>query len=279
MGRLIVHWSPLHGQAKTTSSMSAIALAMNHTSGESVCITTTQYGMSDLEGMFDNRMSTEKKKLVYQASGLNALIANIKRDRLTREDVEGSTMLTPFKNVEMLPGIELNKSLIPVEEMDQLIYKILTGVVKECYDWVFVDLAAGQSSQSMKFIEAADIVVVTLSQNSATWERYFEQYEEIADKKNVFYLIGGHLADSKHNLKNFARMYQDYGVNIKKVGGVPENVGYMDAISDGTVPGFFMMNSKATKNDENGDFISECTSSAIKLRTFARSVSEESERD
>lgn len=269
MGKLIVHWSPLHGQARTTASMGAVALAMNHITGERVCLTNTQYGLSDLEGMFDNRMTADKKQVIYQAAGLNALITNIKRDRLTKEDVKASVMPTLIKNVDLLPGVELRTRMSVDNETDMIIYKILTDTVKNCYDWTFVDLAAGYVPQSKDLIDAADIVVVTLSQNKAMWEMFFEKYKHIAEKDNVFFLIGGHNQKSTYNYKNFAKLYQDYNVNQKKVGVVPECIGYMDAISEGSVSNFFVMNRKVTKKDENFEFIQECVNTATKLKAFA----------
>lgn len=269
MGRLVVHWSPFHGQAKTTSSMSAVAMAMSHISNDRVCVSHTQYGMADLEGMFDSRPTIERKSLLYQAAGLNALIANIKRDRLTKEDVEGCTIGTMMKNVDLLPGIEVKEIYADHEETDLLVYKIFTESVKNCYDWVFVDLAAGNRKQSIKFMDAADVIVVTLSQNVATWEMFFEQYPEIATRPNVFYLIGGHKEESSFSSKNFSRMYQQYGTRLKSTGVVPDCVGYMDAISEGHVSHFFVMNVKASKREENSEFMRECMETAMKLRTFA----------
>ena len=270
MGKLIVHWSPLHGQARTTSSMGAVALAMNRVTGGRVCITNTQHDdKADLEGMFNSRMSEENKQLLYQAAGLNALISNIKRDKLTAEDVEGSTMPTPIKNVELLPGVRLEGSISAEDETDRLIYKILTEAVRDTYDWTFVDLAAGNVPLSKRLMKAADIVVVTLSQNRAMWDMFFDQYEEVAERENVFYLIGGHKSDSVYSAKNFSRMYQAYGTRLKTTGIVPDCVGYMDAISEGLVPSFFMMNRRAARKEENGEFIEECVNTATKLKTFA----------
>lgn len=280
MGRLIVHWSPLHGQARTTASMGAVALAMNNVTGGRVCITSTQQNdMSELEGMFNNRMSEETKELLYQAAGLNALITNIKRDKLTSEDVEGSTMPTAVKKVELLPGIKTSGNISGADETDRLVYKILTEAVKECYDWTFVDLAAGDHKLSRKLIEVADIVVVTLSQNRTMWRVFFEQYENIARMDNVFYLIGGHKADSAYNAKNYSRIYASRGVRLKRTGIVPDCVGYMDAIADGLVPSFFMMNSKAARKEENGEFIEECLETARKIKDFLHLLNGEPEED
>ena len=258
--------------------MGAVALAMNHMTGGRVCITSTQYDdMSELEGMFNNRMSEENKQLLYQAAGLSALITNIKRDRLTTDDVEGSTMPTAVKNVELLPGIRMGETSSRAEEMDYLIYKILTEAVKDCYDWTFVDLAAGDNALSRKLMDAADVVVVTLSQSRFMWAMFFDQYGDIAEKENIFYLIGGHKADSSYSAKNFSRIFRKRGTRLRRIGIVPDCVGYMDSITDGLAASFFMMNSGAAKNDENGDFIKECLKTAEKVREFVHRLGEEPE--
>ena len=187
--------------------MGAIAMAMSYVTGERVCVTHTQHGMDDLEGMFDNRMAAERKEVLYKAAGLNALITNIKQGNQKKDDVEGAATPTTVKAVDFLAGVEAGGAADDSREPDRLIYKIIVDAVKGCYDWTFVDLAAGDNPQSRKFMEAADIIIVTLSQNRATWEMFFRCYGDIAKTGKAFYVLGGHKAESSYNVKNFSRMY------------------------------------------------------------------------
>ena len=279
MGKLIVHWSPLHGQGKTTASMGAIALAMSLMAfGERICVTHTQDDMSDLEGMFDNRPSQEQKKILYQVAGWNALIKNIKREKLTPTAIEDCTIETTIKNLALLVGIEKEESSTNTDEIDDLVYKIMIEHIKTYYDWTFVDLAAGKNQLSKKFMEVADFIVVTLSQNCGIWDLFFEQYSDIAQKKNVFYLFGGYRQESIYHRKNFAMIYQKQGVKQNRIGVVPDNVGYMDAIANGTIGDFFVENMKAKKKEENVDFIQECQATARKIRKAVLREGEEKER-
>lgn len=266
MGRLIVHWSPLHGQAKTTASMGAVALAMNQITKDRVCVTHTQFGMSDLEGMFDNRPGDDRKAVLYQAAGLNALITDIKRNRLTDDDVNSCAVGTVCKNVDLIPGIEVKDMQTVGEEMNLLVFKIITDAVKSYYDWTFVDLAAGNNPQSKKFMDAADIIVITLSQNCTMWDNLFECYPELVKQENVFFLFGGHKKESSYNSRNFARIFRSHGIETKRVGLVPDCTGYMDAISDGLVPEFFAKFSKKSSASEEKRFIEECCETAVKLK-------------
>ena len=271
MGRLIVHWSPLHGQARTTASMCAVALGMHSITGGKICLTSTQYNMSDLEGMFDNRQSAERKQLLYKAAGLNALVTNIKRTALSSEDVEDCAMSTLVPDIDLFPGIEFSKGISNTNETDELVYQIITNYIKPCYDWTFVDLAAGGGTQSMRFVQAADVVVVTLSQNKAVWDSYCREYPSILNKENVFYLLGGAKPDSVCSVHNLARTLQKKTGKTCTVGMILDNVGYMDAVSEGSVPSFFMLNSKVARREENEDFIRESLRTAGVLRDFTYS--------
>lgn len=272
MGRLIVHWSPLHGQCKTTASMSALAYSLCKQTGERVCVTHTQHGFSDLEGMLDGRRDVKQRDVIYSASGLNALITNMKRGPLNKKIVENCAIATRDSNFFFLPGLEV-KEYDSVADVTELVKRFIPETVKDTFDWTFVDLASGRNPISTYFISVADVVVVTLSQNVAVWERFFEEYPEIAQKNNVFYLIGGHCKDSAYNVKNFVRNYKAKGLSNSRAGVVPFSESYMDAISDGLVQAYFELNAEATKGDEDGTFILSCIESAEKFKAFADKVS------
>lgn len=266
MGKLIAFWSPWHGQTKTTASMAAVAMAMNNISNDSVALFHTQSGMADLEGMFDNRMDSEKRIKLYEGSGINSLLLEFKQTEIGRDNVVKASLPTAIDGVVFLPGLEMDTQMAKMDDVREILYTLAVRDIPKAFDWTFVDLASGNNPLSMKIMEAADVVVVTISQNVAIWERFFDEYENIADNPNVFYVIGGHRQESSYGIRNFRRIQH---VDKKKSGIVPDSIGYMDAISNGRVAEFFLMNEKATKKDENGIFLQECKDTALKIRNLA----------
>ena len=154
---------------------------------------------------------------------------------------------------------------------------ILTERVAEVYDYVFIDLASGKNAFSKRWMEKADVIVVTLSQNVATWDTLFQEYQDLVTKENVFFLFGGHKASSKFNVKNFKRMYRQYA-DGENAGVVPDCVGYMDAVSDGMVATFYLMNEHVKRKEENYLFITGCKESARKIRALANKETEKGGR-
>jgi len=266
MGKLIAFWSPWHGQAKTTASMAAVAMALCNLTGDKVAMFHTQSGMADLEGMFDNRMDEEKRVQLYEGAGLNSLMLEFKRTELTNEIVQRSSLPTAIEHLVFLPGLEMDENLANMDDIREIMYTLTVRDIPRAFDWTFVDLSSGNNDLSKKIMDKADVVVVTLSQNVATWDVLFDEYEEITERSNVFFLIGGHRKESSYGVNNFRRIKH---VSKKHCGVVPDSVGYMDDISKGTVDSFYLKNEKAGKNDENGSFIKECIDAATRIRALA----------
>ena len=271
MGKLVVFWSPLHGQACVTASMSAVALALGEKyPEETILLTHTQRGMADLEGMLNMRMAKEYSQKVYNASGLTALILNAKQREVDASVVHGCAhAVRGVKNVFLMPGMEQDASLFDERETEELIKVLVSEKLPMAYDWVFVDIASGGNALSGALMERADIVVITLSQNTAVWELAFTKMVEFPEDKKVFFLFGGYHSGSKYSVRNFCLSYR--GASVKRnVGIVPRCTGYMDAVSGGSVAWYYHINKEADKRDSSYEFMSELRETAEKLSRFAR---------
>lgn len=269
MGKLVVFWSPLHGQSKVTASMAAVSLALNATTKQKVCVTHTQTNMADLEGMFNYRLSSGRQKELYSGTGLSALLMSFKKGNIGRDTFERSSIeLEPTDGLYLIPGIERNVQAS--KETDDILYTLLTRNLVNNFNWVFVDLASGTYNQlSRRLIEKADVFVVTLSQNMSIWNNAIKQAREWRRDKGIFYLVGGYDLDSKYSTANIARIYHNTGVNKNTIGCVPFCTDFMDAISDGDISSFYYKNEKAKREDTNGMFIKCCQEAAFKIQRLA----------
>lgn len=269
MGKLVVFWSPWHGQAKVTANMSAVACLLNHDLDERVIMSHSQFNMADLEGMFNFRMEDERRKTIYGNAGLSALILRVKQSWLTEEVVEECLMpVASTTGLYLLPGTEEHADVLKESDTEDLVYALLGRDIKNHYEWVFVDASAGSNPLSMKLLKAADVAVINLSQNVATWDKFMADYPELATMKNALFLVGGYDDDSRYNRRNLVRMYENLSNN--NVGVVPYNTGYMDAISEGAVARFIFANEGAKKGEENYEFIAECRAISTMIQNVAR---------
>ena len=269
MGKLVVFWSPWHGQAKVTANMGAVACLLNSDTNDRVIMSHSQFSMADLEGMFNYRITSEKRKTIYGNSGLSALILRVKQSWLNEEVIEECLLpVASTTGFYMLPGTEAHADVLKESDTEELVFALLGRDIKNYYEWVFVDASAGNSKLSMRLLDAADVVVVNLSQNAATWERFAVEYPKIAEKKNALFVLGGYDDASRYNKKNFTRICTFTTPN--NIGAVPYNTGLMDAISDGAVAKFIFANEGAKKGDENYEFIAECRAIGTKIQEIAR---------
>ena len=269
MGKLVVFWSLLHGQAKVTANMSAVACLLNNDTQERVIMTHSQFGMADLEGMFNFRMEKEKSKAIYNNAGLSALLLRIKQSWLTEDIVEQCLMpVSTSSGLYLLPGTEEQFDILKASDTEELVYALLGGDIEKYYEWVMVDASAGNNPLSLRLLDAADVIVINLSQNIATWDKFLHEYPQLAKKKNVIFVIGGYDDDSRYNRRNIARMYNL--VNGKNLGVVPNNTAFLDAISDGAVAKYIFSNENAKKGEENYDLISECRAISSMIRDVAQ---------
>ncbi len=269
MGKLVVFWSPWHGQAKVTANMSAVACLLNHDLDERVIMSHSQFNMADLEGMFNFRMEQERRKTIYENAGLSALILRVKQSWLTEEVVGECLMpVASTTGLYLLPGTEEHVDVLKESDTEELVWALLGRDIKKYYEWIFVDAGAGNNPLSMRLLESADVAVINLSQNIATWDRFMKDYPELAMKKNAIFVVGGYDDDSKYNRRNLVRMYENLSAN--NVGVVPYNTGYMDAISEGAVAKYLFANEGVKKGEENYEFITECRAISNMIQGVAR---------
>lgn len=272
MGKLVVFWSPWHGQAGTTANMCAVAVALHHLQGESVILAHSQFGMADLEGMYNMRMNLQSKKELYTGTGLSALMMYFKQAAITANIVSNCVIPSKFSDgIYLLPGVEMS-SMARSDETNKIIEAIFARDIPKYYDWTFVDAAAGGNALSQMLMQRADLIVVNLSQNAATWQQFFCEdgpNKWLFDSKKAFYVIGGYHKQSSFNIKKFASKYDDY-VESKGCGTIPFCVKYMDAISRGQVDHFLHANihNGKDRDNDNAEFIAEIKKTAKLVQAF-----------
>lgn len=248
MGKIIAFWSPFVGKAKVTSSMCAIAGMFGAEFPEySIAVTHIGSDCMDLGEKLDYRYENIPKEELYGKVGISSLKLNVRQAMLTTEKVRHSGIPLIMKSLFFYPNIEEMK-------YDELIHYIITQVMANEFDAVFLDLKSGKSSHLRRWIDAVDFVVVVLPQDPLSWKNYEPCETEYLTGKKHFILLGGYMENSKFNRNCYMRKTKGK-IQGELLGEVPLNIGFFDAMAEGKTLDFIYKNQRVRKKEENYEFI------------------------
>lgn len=264
MGKLITFWSPVRGTAKVTSALCAIVSALGlHDPKVEIAIAHAKEGNTDLEDRMDVKIVLGRKKDFYERTGLAALILNYKQGELNAERIKRCAVPLLLGNVSLFPGAGTEFSLIQGGDFPELEFHILTDKLVKEFELTCLDLENGMSEVSFRYMQAADLVVVVLPQIPLVWERCFKLVRERLKGKPVFFVFSGYVKDSRYGVSQLRRKVRDME---RKIGRVPWNVGFMDALAEGRTMEFFLKNQMVGKKEENYEFMEQTGKTAEQIR-------------
>ena len=117
-------------------------------------------------------------------------------------------------------------------------------------EYVFVDTSSAPLISSRKILQQADLVVVNLSQNKQMLTHFFRNYSSIREK--AFYLLGDY--DATAGLTK-SKIMKNYQIKGNRIGIIPHNVGFLDAVSEGNLIPFLLKNYNCERENENYAFM------------------------
>ncbi|SCX63193.1 hypothetical protein [Lysinibacillus fusiformis] len=180
MGKTIVSWSPVHGQAATTSNVAALAAHFALIYTHQSLITHTQLTYSSLESLFKKEMTDSRGF----DSGIEAL-ERLAQSSLLKPDAVRDYTETVYKNRLDLLGGTQNQSL----ETPHLL-EILLKVAESAYDIVWIDAHSGtRSNTSKRLLKKADLVIVNLPQNRFVLDQFFSGEGIPEELKNKDFIV------------------------------------------------------------------------------------------
>lgn len=136
-------------------------------------------------------------------------------------------------------------------------------------DMVFVDTASAPLASSRKILQQTDLVVVNLSQNQQFLDHFFRNYSSIQER--AFYLIGNYDADSQLTRGEIMKRYHIQG---SRIGVIPHNANFSDAISNGRLIPFMLKNYHCSTENVNYKFMVAAQEAAELFRYQIRNKKE-----
>lgn len=265
----IVFWSPVHGMARQTSNLLAIALSMAMQDKYKVLITQTQFRSGSLEDAVIGHAGTkEARERFYQDIGIDSLMRGIKRKKMDETDVNNCCVqLLSEAKLMLLPGTKVEQFEIYRELMPETVFHSLQEV-KSHFDFVFVDVTPGNDAISRKIIQDAELVVVNLPQNTGVIASFLSEYPQELKNKRLFFLFGSYFSDSYNNLHNLRARYERF--SGKNTGSIPVSIGFMDALSMGNTCRFFEVNQECEPEAANYYFMKEVQAAKERLLRFSK---------
>lgn len=229
----IVFWSPMHGTG-ATSNLLAFAFAASQSMGHSILLTQTHYNLNNLEEPLMGGIADDRE--FYRDTGIDAVVRHFKAGSLSREVIDNCSIGITDR-LSLLAGTrQASRQTYDSGVMHKIVGHVIDAA-QEYYDWVIVDANSGYANGTADLLQDADIVVVTLRQDTGMIDALFanEEFTRI-DRNKVFYLFGSYDPDSRCNLTNIRRAYT--AINHSNSGGLPHCTSYMDAINEHRVSGY-----------------------------------------
>jgi hypothetical protein len=227
-----------------------------------ISVFENHYNINNLKNAFISQVSNNfvKEETYYFSNlGLDQLMRNMHSKMKGERMILRSSIPLMNEKLYYIPQSHITNKELLEYELNQEIDSLFSHL-EAFSDLVYIDTASSEYSSSKVILEEADMVVVSLSQNSLILSNFFENYSFIKDK--AVYLIGNYNQYSRFNLNAIINKYQ---IEKEKISVIPYNVEFADASAEGKMISFLSNNISCKKGDENFFFMEEVKKSRSML--------------
>ncbi|MDP4095279.1 hypothetical protein OIN60_00540 [Paenibacillus sp. P96] len=259
---IISFWSPEHGRGNTSNS-AAVGAMIGLDYDIRTLIARTQFGDSSLEGAFLKSKELQLRNFAAStASGMDALERLFKTKRLEAASISNHTLSLEPGRLDLLTGT--SKSYESAYEGIEHVIAAIFEEAKRYYQAIILDIEGGSTNAvSNQLLKSSDLVVVNLSQDIMSLERYIskEQWPSGLQETNRMILLGQYDPHSKYNMTNIRRKF-----GIKDpVFALPYCSEYRDAFNDRDVLGWFRRSRNAGRRHGSYPFFQEVRKTAKEI--------------
>lgn len=131
----------------------------------------------------------------------------------------------------------------------------------------FYDCGTGLTGRKRRMLKHADLVVVSLRQESACMERFFQWDFHISG--NILFLLGGYAGEREAGRAHLERLYR---VEPERIGEIPFNNEFYLALLQGKSSSFIRREYRKSGNGTNELFIRELKKAAVCILRRAEEV-------
>ncbi|EXX85703.1 hypothetical protein BG53_07765 [Paenibacillus darwinianus] len=252
MGVTVVFWSPVPGQAGTTTNLLAAATCMGlEHSARLLLLGHLQNSYAAVERAYFRPAAWHD--IHAPDTGIDALLRLLKNRKLE------PAMLRDYAHPLLRDRLDILHGSIKQEdafiEMAKEWLTPLLAVARRAYDIVLLDGGSGSGSAWNELLrQQADVGVICLPQNRLLLERFFQSAEAstLQDRRTLL-AFGQYDPYSTLTVKNLMRQFR-IGTSVYPVS---HNTGWMDAVQHGESNAFWFRNRKTVSGHENHLFVQQ----------------------
>ena len=229
----IAFWSNTHGLCCNTTQLGIISIWYALQRPDAHCVIMENHkNLFGISRMLYRPIASESQ-IYYRYGGLGTLMRHLGKGDMSLLEME--FMAERFVG-ERLMYFPIGADMGP-EQLDYYLERDLRRLfllLDKRIDHTWIDTSPSACT-TRAILNAADGVVVSLSQNRIVLDNLFSNHREL--HKKAFYIIGNYEADSDLTKDEIVSLY---GLSNDRVAVIPHDAGMMDAISKGTLIPYIM---------------------------------------
>ncbi|OME50690.1 hypothetical protein BSK66_24815 [Paenibacillus odorifer] len=252
MGVTVVFWSPVSGQAGTTTNLLAAATCMGlEYSARLLMLGHLQNDYAAVERAYYR--PTERESRHTPDAGIDALLRLLKNRKLEPVMLRDYALPLLRDRLDILPG-SIKQEDVFIETAKEWLISLL-AVARRAYDVVLLDGGSGSGSAWNELLrQQADVWVVCLPQNRLLLERFFQSAEvAMLQSRKTLLVFGQYDPYSTLTVKNLMRQFRIGTPAYPLV----HHTGWMDAVQHGEAIPFWFRNRKIASGHENHLFVQQ----------------------
>ncbi|MGF7047502.1 hypothetical protein J2T13_002007 [Paenibacillus sp. DS2015] len=226
----VAFWSPLQGGSGSTAHITSVAAMIGLEYKVRMLLGHGGVAGERVEGAFHTgKVALDDSFISFNDSGMDALERLCLNRRLNKENIRDYTVPLMLDRLDFVSGNAKCEGTLPGYRA-QLIQSILT-LANQYYDLVLMDAGCGVHDIDAKgdgaILEAADLIVVSLTQNIQSLENFFlgNNLPQALQNKPIIVVVGRYDRQSHCTLQNVKRRFGFKG----NIHGIPYSTDFMDA--------------------------------------------------
>lgn len=259
----IAFWSNIRqGGGVSTNLACMAAITAIAGMGRSILL-ENHYNVNNLAGML---LSPERTAMLRESSqyyskyGIEYILKRLYTGESGERLIRRASIPLLYSSIYYLPqSYIVNKEVFNYEF--ELVHKDLFQCLERFSDIVYIDTESTGNASTIQILQEADLIVVNMDQEPASWEDYFENYESLF-RKSVF-LIGRYQREYSWSVLKLRRRFQ---IPRDRIGAIPYNMELQTAMQEGRMLQFLNRNYLRNIHADNEYLMREMKRSAVMLK-------------